>query len=104
MVPADQRLHPGQAAAGQLDHRLVADRELLADDGPAQGRLGLRFGVVMAAVVAVGSRGGRLELGRATRAAGAWWALRPVWVAACAVLLVVYPLISEEPEMEGTSA
>src|SRR5215211_3104732 len=39
MVPADQRLHPGQAAAGQLDHRLVADRELLADDGPAQGRL-----------------------------------------------------------------
>jgi heterotetrameric sarcosine oxidase gamma subunit len=27
----------------------------------------------LAAVVAVGSRGGRLELGRATRAAGAWW-------------------------------
>lgn len=27
----------------------------------------------LAAIVAVGSRGGRLELGRATRAAGAWW-------------------------------
>ena len=39
MVPADQRLQPGQAAAAELDHRLVADGELLADDGPAQRRL-----------------------------------------------------------------
>ena len=39
VVPADQRLQPGQLAPGQLDHRLVADGELLADDGPAQGGL-----------------------------------------------------------------
>jgi hypothetical protein len=39
VVPADLRLQPGQPAAGQLDHRLVADGELLADDGPAQRRL-----------------------------------------------------------------
>jgi hypothetical protein len=39
VVPAHQRLQPHHAAAGQLDHRLVADRELLLQHRRARGSL-----------------------------------------------------------------
>ena len=42
MLPADERLQPGQPAGGQLDDRLVMDSQLSVVDRPPQGTLRLQ--------------------------------------------------------------